>query len=52
VKFQENWPISVKVMKDQKQNFEKAIRPVFTDQVTNVLVTYWKMKSATFQFVY
>jgi len=31
MKFQEDSPISVKVMKGQKQNFEKAIRPVFTD---------------------
>ena len=33
---QEDWRSSFKVMKGQ--NFEKAIRPVFTDPVTNALV--------------
>ena len=34
--------ISFKVMKSQNQNYEKAIRPVFTDQVTNSLVIMLK----------
>jgi len=45
MKFQGDSSISFKVMKGQNQNFEKvktkleqAIRPVFTDLVTNALV--------------
>ena len=38
MKFQEDWPISFEVTKGQNQNFEKAIRPVFTDPVTNALL--------------
>jgi len=39
LKFQEDWPISFKDVKGQNQNFEKAIIPVFTDLVTNVLAS-------------
>jgi len=38
-------------MKGQNQNFEKVIRPVFTDPVRNALVIYWNMKSAISQYV-
>jgi len=40
MKFQEDWPNSFKGMKGQNQHFEKAIRPVFKDLVTDYTLEY------------